>query len=264
MSESETGTQALTTVRDQADDLELVACDAEEMKLAQGQMSSWFAEKKAIEERDLADLEASLQIASDHGWRTDALARQVRNAEKRVQFYDKCRLATEAGYCIVPNLPMRLFAIRTAKESPPSREVDRENVMQRSDAPPVGIGHNVSPDPTITERELIRTTAGGGKVSDGWVYRPQEFEEVEFPIAIKHPRVMNETARAMAMKVFDEIGIVVDREAWWGKKTVESAHSKVPKGDPLIVGVIRSPKRSKYDDRKISFLIAWHVDTRAL
>jgi len=135
--------------------------------------------------------------------------------------------------------------------------------MQRSESPAPGEGQYVSPDPTITERELIRTTTEGKNVSDGWAYRPQDFEEVEFPIAIKHPRVMAETSKAMALTVFDEVGIIVDREAWWGRKTVESAHSKVPKGDPMIVGVIRSPKRSRWDDRKISFLIAWHVDTRA-
>lgn len=35
-------------------------------------------------------------------------------------------------------------------------------------------------------------------------------------------------------------------------------------GDPLIVGIIRDPRRKNYEDRRATFLIAWYVDTKWL
>ncbi len=258
-----TGSQTLSTVADVAEDLELVACDAGEMKAAQTAMASWFGAKEEIARKDLADLEASLQTASENGWKIEPLSRQCRNMKKRIQFFEKCRLASEAGYCVIPNLPMTLFAIRTTKPWPKGEEMRRAaDVMQRSDAPGPGEGVNVSPDPIVSERWVEEDQAK--RTGGFWLFRPDEWDEVEFPVVVRHPRVMDEAAKAMALRVFDEVGIVIDR-ARFGNEAVTSPRAKTfPKGDPLIVGVIRHPNRSKWDDRKLSFLIAWHIDTTAL
>jgi hypothetical protein len=82
-----------------------------------------------------------------------------------------------------------------------------------------------------------------GKDIIKWSAWATDFMDVAFPLQAAKPELMNATAQAMALKIFDEIGVAPNRR---GK-------------DPLILGVINGPQF-----RKQYFLIAWYLDTRAL
>lgn len=74
--------------------------------------------------------------------------------------------------------------------------------------------------------------------------------------AVARPEIMTATAEAMALRLFDQIGIC-DQNA--------GQHRRRGKGDPLIIGQILM-KASKYGDitKPVNFLIAWHLDLRTL
>jgi len=116
-----TGTQAMTTVEDVTDNIQLVATKPEDMTIAQGKLSEWLKAKVEICKRDAADMKENLRIAEESGWKAGTFKRQAGIALKRVEFYEKCLAAVEAGYVIVPNFPVDIFAIRTTRR--PVREV---------------------------------------------------------------------------------------------------------------------------------------------
>lgn len=64
------------------------------------------------------------------------------------------------------------------------------------------------------------------------------------------PQIMEATGQAMAAKIFDELGILPDPK---------------PKKDPMIIGTIIDP-RGVYgrERRRVSFIIAWHLNVRDL
>lgn len=82
---------------------------------------------------------------------------------------------------------------------------------------------------------------------------PAEWREVDFPITMAKPEIMQATTRAMALKIFDQFGILPAEANRTGPR---------PKGDPLVVAQIIDPRPTS--DRRVTFMIAWHLDTRVL
>ena len=246
------GSQALTVVSDVADNLQLVACDAEQMRVAQSAMSEWFRNKIELARRDAAELEEELKIARANGFKTSRLERHARIARRRVGFYEKCQAASEAGYVVVPNMPADVFAVRTTKDSPDRRRQRWRDNRARTNAPDLGDGRYV--DGRVYEGSAFVDDPPNpvtGEARGHREYWQAAFdEEIEFPISITKPAIMTATAKAMALKCFDEIrlcGNVSDR-----------------KGDPIVLGCIRRPTVSNGGLDRISFLIAWYVDTAEL
>ncbi len=255
-------------VADITEDVQLVAENVEQMQVAQQQLASWFRNKMQTLGADLGEVEAELKIATENGWRVTLFKSQIRRLTARISFYEKCALASEAGYCLVPNMPCDLFAVRTAKEGVVTRFGIRdrnEAASHRSESPPAGSGEYV--DDALAVRAVEYTTQNSDpskpRVHHHWEYRPESFgPEIDFPMSICKPAVMSATARAMALKVFDELAVVDDAVQNPG---VNQATAKVVRrGDPLVIGIIRDPRRTKYDDKRISFLIGWYVDTSVL
>ncbi len=75
-----------------------------------------------------------------------------------------------------------------------------------------------------------------------------EWKELEFPLQMAKLNIMEATNRAMALKCFDDFGIMP------GKK----------KEDPIIVARLRDPRSTKYWEKWITFMVAWHLNTRDL
>src|SRR4051812_32351201 len=98
-----TGTQAMTTVEDVTENVQLVAEHPADMQVAQSQLAEWFREKISIIQRDVEDSANNLDIAIKAGWKHGSFERQNTVARKRVKFYEKCLAAIEAGYTIIPN-----------------------------------------------------------------------------------------------------------------------------------------------------------------
>jgi hypothetical protein len=230
-------------------DLQLIAMNPADMQVAQGSLVKWFESKIAILKRDVSDLETNLQIAADHGWKTETFDRQLRHATGRVEFYEKCKAAAEAGYCIVPNFPVDVFAIRTNRRIPRKEESDYRwgEKKQSSEAPAMGEGHYTDSLPVIHQRtgpgrEIDKST---GKPKEITTYFAHHFQEIDFPISVARPAIMSETSRAMALKCFDELGVLPSRRG---------------KGDPIVVGIVKHKGSAK----RTMFLVAWYIDTKDL
>jgi len=138
----------------------------------------------------------------------------------------------------VPNMPVDVFAIRTSKHHPWADK------PQSSESPDVGEGRYVDSEPTV-HRQVEEKDSSGNVLSRSHTFATG-FEEVDFPISVARPLVMSATVEAMALKCFDEIGVLPARRG---------------KGDPIVLGIVKEKGR---DGRRISFLIAWYVDTRDL
>ena len=91
---------------------------------------------------------------------------------------------------------------------------------------------------------------------DGNEYFNKAFEDVEFPLDLAKPELMRITSEAMALKLFDEIGVL----------RVQRDDTAVAKGDPVILGRIIHPVGRDYNSARtrLTFFIGWYVDTRDL
>lgn len=104
--------------------IELVALAPSDLLAAQTNLVNWCDEKVKSIHREAADLRENLQIAKDNKWRTNGLSAALARAEKRVPFYEKIKAAVGAGYLIVPNFPVDIFAMRVSKAAPKSQSAE--------------------------------------------------------------------------------------------------------------------------------------------
>lgn len=243
------GSTALTEVALPAAELQLVARQPEEMQRAQQQLITWFEQKIAACRREAADANDNLAIAQRSGWKLASFRRQAQLAGRRIAFYEKCKAAVEAGYALVPNFPVDVFAVRATKGKPKGEEKTwSADFPQKGEGAPRGAGEYVSDLPFV-EHRIDQVADGQGGLRKVDRYWPSEFdEEIEYPLSIAQPAVMSATAEAMALKVFDEIGSLPERRR---------------KGDPIVVGRICG-NLGGAERKVITFLIAWYVDTREL
>lgn len=256
---------AMLSVRDITEDVSLCAMNVDQMRIAQSQMANWFRGKLAVLAGDLAETEAALKVAEQNGWATNTFKSQIKRTKDRMQFYEKCAMVSEAGYCIVPNMPCDLFAVRTARDAPRRSDTTERWLASevRSESPPAGIGHYVDDAAVTSVMKAPVIDPVTKKAVSHATFSPTEWgPEIDFPISVCKPEVMSETSRAMALKVFDEIAVVDDEVSGSGVNANRSGNSR--RGDPLVIGIIRNPQRTRWNDKRLSFLIAWHIDTRTL
>lgn len=224
-------------------DIELTASMPQEMVLAQQQLIDWCDHKIKSVQFDSNELKESYEHAKANGWKSSVLKRHYELSIKRLAYYEKIRGALLAGYYIIPNFQVDMFAIRTDKSDPKSSvrswHYDHE---QDAKSLPIAEGEYKNPFPLV--RHHSRTLSDGKKedwsTAEGW-------DEIEFPISMAKPIIMEATTRAMALKIFDEIGIV--------------PHER--KDDPIIIGRIFI-KEGTYKKKRVSFMISWHLNTNAL
>lgn len=251
MSTDLTTTEASVPVAaDVVDDLQLVALNPADMRVAQQSLAEWFKQKAEIMRHDADEAVELMESAIKHGFAHASFERLCRVAERRAEYYEKCQAAVEAGYSLVPNFPIDAFVIRTTKKRPARRESRwwRDNRNQSSDMPPLGTGEHKASTPVEAHRLEFKGVDPKTKEpvhEDRW-FAASFAEEVEFPVSIAKPAIMNATAQAMALKCFDEIGVLPERRG---------------KGDPLVIGQILDPRGGR---RRCSFLIAWYIDTKEL
>ena len=226
----------------------VVAMNQSEMQQAQGTLVSWFEHKGAALETELTDSLEKLEQARANGWRTDAWKHIATGLERRLAFYQKGLLALREGYTIIPSLDIDVFAIRTKRNGPLKMEDGSQwrNRDQSSEAPQIGEGRYV--DATPIESSDFRDTGKvdeKGNAIEKQFWWADEFAEVDFPFRFAPIKVLESTQHAMALKVFDEIGVLPARRG---------------KGDPMVVGRIKLKGQRK----SLDFLIAWFIDTRDL
>lgn len=255
-----TDTMQLTTtaptgsVEQRGSELEVTAFTPEEMKHANEALILWCERKIASMKAEAKDLFDAFTQAVEKKWKSSTLKRHSELATKRVTFYEKLKAALEQGFYIVPNFPVDLFAIRTDREKPfrklqiGSYKASAWPFQQPPALLPVGEGENKTVNPLVScDVETIMDDKGNTKTkyyeeATGW-------GEIDFPIKMAKPQIMEATGRAMALKIFDQFGLFANGT-----------------GDPIIVGEIVDPTRkwSIQHSKRITFIIAWHLDTKGL
>ena len=227
-------------------DVTFAATRPEDMAQAQRAMCEWAARKLDAVKAELADAGEALAEAAEAGWRTERFERAANKIGQRVTFYEKIKAALDAGYYIVPPFPIDIFTIRTDRRKPNARRTTNSwsRHAQQPRLLPVGAGRYVSDTPTIYQQTI--PTAETGKDKDVTEYFAEAFRDVDFPFALARSEVMRATAAAMALKVFDQLGVLPARRAT---------------ADPIVCGQILKPD---YWRTPVTFFVAWWLDTRTL
>ena len=115
---------------------------------------------------------------------SDALARN------RVQFYQKVKMALEDGYCIMPDLPVQLLAVRTDLNRPrkhitKSRYSYGVRVPEvESNSPQAGQGHYVDPRPLVRSWHQIKKDEKGNEITTHFASPVGFEEEFDFPVRL--------------------------------------------------------------------------------
>jgi len=220
-------------------DIQLTAMLPHEMVVAQQELISWCEKKVAVETTDRDELKQSYEYAKSHKWRWQPLYNQYNKQVKIVSYYEKMLAALKEGFYIVPNFPIDMFAVRTKNKKVKHFVTTSwsETHEQDSGELKIGEGEYKNPHPRVFRKEQ----------NDKTYYFAKEWNEFEFPITMAKPNIMEATNYAMALKIFDKIGIMPAQ-----KRT-----------DPVIIGQIML-KTNNYHRKIVSFMIAWHLNTNVL
>lgn len=232
---------------------EVIALNLPQLDAAHSQMIAWAKAQQSQVSSELAEERASLAVAVKRKWATAPFKRRVSRLERRVEFFSKMEDALAAGFILIPNFDMDVFAIRTRAQTPAGgvRQGRFNNFLQPAQILPKGEGRYVDPNPFVhTEEAKVPDGKGGTKLEvHQW---PSGIDEaITFPLAMARPMLMTKTGEAMALKVFDEIGIA--RDTQWRRTGT--------RGDPFLVGRIGNPNRGR---AAVSFFIGWSFDPSRL
>lgn len=229
--------------------LELAAQSPDEMRQCQEALILWTKRKIELVEAEYAELRGAYKHAVERKWKASVLKRHADLAAKRIVFYQKMKAALEAGYYIVPNFPVTLFAIRTDRKKPARMyrvAAYAPRMSQNARILPQGEGQYQNPEPITMQSKDARKDLTGRDVRDYW---NKAWDDMEFPANMAKLEVMRAATRAMGLKIFDELGML--------------PADRVRHTDPILIGCIIDP-RGTYYHNKLSFMIAWHLDTRTL
>lgn len=240
--------------------IEVSARTPDEMKESNQKLIQWCDSKIRELRTDHIELDAAYKSALKKKWKHSVLQRHAEIAKKRIIFYGKLRTALKGGYYIVPNFPVTVFAMRTERNKPLRlASTVRQNYPpsmlkeQQTSSLPAGAGSYVSPKPNVTVENFGEVSIKDGSKTIEWGSWAEKWNPVEFPICMSKLEIMEATNRAMEIKLFDDFGVLSNA----------SIHRRGC-GDPIIVGRIRDPRSTTWNQRYVSFIIAWHLDTRTL
>lgn len=246
-----TTTQTVVPVED--GNIEVSATTPREMVESHQAMIGWCERKICVIQTEAKELRDAYEHAREKKWKSDTLKRHADLADRRVVYYQKFKAALEAGYCVVPNFPVTMFAIRTDKGKPVKgfdylESIHSKNFQQEAQVLKQGEGEYQNPNPVIKEQPWKEIERNCGsykeKVHPVWA---EKWDDLEFPANMARFHVMTAATRAMAMRIFDELGFL-------------PADTK-RNPDPLLIGRLIDPRPTK---NRVSFMIAWHIDTKTL
>ena len=185
---------------------------------------------------DLVEAETLLEQARKGCWATKPFRSRVYRIKRKIAYYKKIGEAVRRGYLIIPDVwGSELFAIRVKdKDTVRWSKYGSPNIQKL----PVGVGSYVDAKPIEHRHDVKR--------DDKWVneiYGYSADDEIEFPVTVVHPAVMEASRIAMADKVFDTLKIA--RQG----------------GDPFILGEIINPNGY---GRDITFFVAWFLDVERI
>jgi hypothetical protein len=228
-------------------DLQISASTPADMVEANKGLIAWCEAKIQSVEAENAEVSLAYEKAVKNKWGCKALKNQIVSTRRRIEFFSKMKTCLEHGYHIVPNFPVTAFVVRTKKKRPPNISRDyRINVGDTEFKPaPIrqGEGEYQNPFQNVFVAEYGETP---NKKRNYFTHG--QFMDIEFPMNMAKPHIMTAVERAMALKVFDDIGVLPDPSP--------------KKKDPIIVGRIFN--KTSYSREPLTFMICWHLDTRVL
>lgn len=228
-------------------DLTLVALSPADMARSQAELSAWCDRKLEAVKRELNDLEVNCELATEHGWKYQSVANSINRTQQRILYYEKIKAAVEAGYLMVPNFPIDVFAVRVQRAKP--RETSgsyRSSPAFDAKAEPLAVGDGRYVDNRVSTYDRSYSE----KKPDGTMktiehHVSAEYTEIDFPVTMVKPAVLQAAARAMALRVFDQMGTVSNQVG----------------RDPIVVGRLLDPRGNR---RCVTFFVAWWLDTATL
>lgn len=227
----------------------LVALSAGEMPVAQKQLADWCARKIAALEQEFKDLDEHRLLAVANGWKLSGLMAALNRTKRRIDYYGKIRDAVAAGYVVVPNFRVNLLAVRVGERLVKPKQTQSSGYNRSFNAAPQMLpsGEGRYVDDTLTVLDVSHQEPDGkGGTKHVTQYQSDSYDDdIDFPFTQVKPVVMGAVERAMAMRVFDSIGIV----------------STAAAGDPIFVGQIVDPRGN---GRCVTFFLAWWLNTADL
>lgn len=237
----------IIVIRD-AGEIQVTASKPNDMAAANAGLIAWCMSKIQDLVAEKMDMSDAYEKAKKNKWSSSALQRQVLRIQKRVTFFEKMLQALQLGYYIVPNFPVTAFVVRTkakrGKRVFSSYRIGPGDTELKPLPLPAGEGEYKNPFQNVWTKE--QEVNGQRKPL---YYTDGEFESIEFPLNMARPHIMDAVERAMALKIFDDIGVLPDPSP--------------KKKDPIIVGRIFN-QTHKYNREPLTFMLCWHLDTRAL
>lgn len=225
--------------------LTLVALTPAEMPDQQRALAAWCDTKIDAIQRELGQWRALEDEAVLGGFKHASYSAAVRRTEKRITYYQKIKAAIEAGYLIVPNLPTTVFAVRVKRSAPRPVESQYQRRFQATaEQLPAGTGRYVDDDLQVRSRRS-RDMRDGKPVETTMYFATEYNEDIDFPLRGVHPRVLKATAQAMALRLFDEVGVADNRTG----------------RDPIVLGRLLDPRGG---GRMATFFVAWWLNTADL
>jgi hypothetical protein len=229
------------------DDINVLALTPAEMVPAQSALVAWCGRKIQALSDEADELELHHKLAMENGWKTSVVTASLNRTARRITYYTKMKAALEAGYLLVPNMPVDGLAVRVHSNAPRRQESTStwHRFQSHPELLPAGVGRYVDEQPLERTYYKQETRADGKPVSVAHYVSAEHDDEVDFPIALTKPQVLDAVARAMALKVFDQIG------------RVQNSGGR----DPIYVGQLLDPRHNR---RLATFFLAWWVDTSTL
>jgi len=227
-------------------DINVVALTPAEMVPAQHDLIAWCGRKIQSLTDEGDELELHQKLAIQNGWKTSVVVAALNRNAKRITYYTKMRAALEAGYLMVPNMPIDVLAVRVKRASGKRQTAEGWHRFQsHPELLPVGEGRYVDEQPLETSGEFEgKNYKGEPEIKTRYISAEHD-DEVDFPIALTKPVVLEAVGRAMALKIFDQIG------------RVQNGGGR----DPIYVGQLLDPRGNS---RVATFFLAWWVNTRDL
>lgn len=250
----------------------LVALNPVEMQEARGDLKVWLEQKLAVLERDIREANAALGEARRNGWATAALTSARNRAVDDETFYNKILVAVEAGYTVIPEFPINVFAVRAGEQKEQSQgwlgHPGENTYLNRPVQPsslPAGAGEYRNPAPEVQTWSNGMRKDGSGNEVRHWMQRStgEPASPITFPTETARAPIMKATADAMADKTFDQIGVCFPVMMVSGSPNRQVQTTANRAGDPLVIGQIVR-KRVGSRQKVVSFIIAWHIDLRTL
>ena len=230
---------------------DLVVIASSPQELADGQLAiiEQVKAKEKEAQEDYANACVLVSQCEDAKLNAQYAKRLKTRAEGRKRYLLKVRAALESGYVIMPNFPGNTIAVRVKREKPFDKVAS--STYGHPSVPdvlpeqlPAGEGRYVDPRPLIDSLREEHTGGKGEKIVERSAWPIGYDEEIALPVDFLKPSIIQMTGAAMNKKIFDELAVTQE--------------ASMPKGDPMVIGRIVDRR----NNRRISFLVAWFVDTK--